>query len=764
MKVSVIITYHGEQAFLSDCLISLKEQTVKPDEIILVNIDGQEADLTACDLEIKSVTCSENNIYQARNMGIKAAEGDYILFLDADDYLMPEAIALLNDEIEKEGPANLVAKVRQTWYSRKFFMDKIAEEEEESDQDEEDSEENPEEEIHEVTGKVFQDADTRRLFGGTKSDMQNISILGILFNLENLKKQEIYFPEDMEYFGDGVFLAKVLNSKFKFNYLHDDLVYIKRKHNDPVNLPSLLQCKDKWKFMEFSLAFKEVVGVMDQETKDSYLRFFAYKYIKYVNRNFLEELAQGKDDEAKGNGIGDRTTKPYKKKEAVAFMLEAVKLIPDSPEFKSMTSGYYYKIYRLLKDENLSKALKLHINTNRKNVLKQLLTKRSKLKRFLYKKFFAKMKLQENLVMLESFFGKNYSDSPKYIFEYLNEKHPGEYKYVWVRSTRKLDLPYKAKQVKRFSLRYFYAMARAKYFVFNGRQPVYFIKRKGMKFLETWHGTPLKKLVFDMDDVTTASPLYKRDFYIQASKWDYLVAPNAFSRDIFSHAFMYNGDYLETGYPRNDIFYLSDQEKEKRIREIKDELGIDQNKKVILYAPTWRDDEFYGHAQYKFTLRLDLDRLREKFGQEYVIVLRTHYFIADQLDVSAYEGFAYDASRYDDIARLYLISDILITDYSSVFFDYANLRRPMLFFTYDLEKYESVLRGFYFDVKEELPGPMLFDNDEIIDAIENIDQVSEEYKDKYDRFLDKFCSWEDGTATQEAVEVVFEGKALSPKK
>jgi CDP-glycerol glycerophosphotransferase len=104
--------------------------------------------------------------------------------------------------------------------------------------------------------------------------------------------------------------------------------------------------------------------------------------------------------------------------------------------------------------------------------------------------------------------------------------------------------------------------------------------------------------------------------------------------------------------------------------------------------------------------------------------------------------------RYDDIAELYLISDILITDYSSVFFDYANLKRPILYFTYDLEKYENVLRGFYIDIHSEVPGPLLKTTDEVIDAILNIDDLKEEYADKYDEFYERFCSFEDGNASK----------------
>ncbi len=290
--------------------------------------------------------------------------------------------------------------------------------------------------------------------------------------------------------------------------------------------------------------------------------------------------------------------------------------------------------------------------------------------------------------------------------------------------------------------------------MFNGRQPTFYKKRKGSVFLETWHGTPLKKLVFDMDDVTSASPLYKEDVYYQTRAWDHLVAPNEFSENIFRRAFSYEGNILKTGYPRNDILYHPD--KEALAMQIKKELRLPEDKKVILYAPTWRDDEYYGPGMYKFSLKLDLCRMREELGNEYVVILRTHYFIADALDLSGFEGFAYNVSKYDDVARLYLVSDVLITDYSSVFFDYANLRRPMLFFTYDLEKYRGILRGFYIDVEQELPGPMLFCTEEIIDAIHNLQTIQKDYEKRYKKFCDKYCAWEDGQAARRVVEAVFQ--------
>lgn len=191
-------------------------------------------------------------------------------------------------------------------------------------------------------------------------------------------------------------------------------------------------------------------------------------------------------------------------------------------------------------------------------------------------------------------------------------------------------------------------------------------------FVETWHGTPLKRLVFDQEEVTSASPKYKQQFYRQRQEWDYLVSANPFSTKTFRSCFMYEGKMLEYGYPRNDILYWPN--KDQIAKDLREKLGIPKDKKTILYAPTWRDDEHYGKGEYKFTLALDLKLMMEKLSDEYVVLLRTHHYIADNIDTTGLEGFVYNLSKYDDISEIYLISDICITDYSSVFFDFANLK------------------------------------------------------------------------------------------
>jgi CDP-glycerol glycerophosphotransferase len=400
----------------------------------------------------------------------------------------------------------------------------------------------------------------------------------------------------------------------------------------------------------------------------------------------------------------------------------------------------------------VDKALKLANQHLAKIKLRKIMKNKNELYKYLYKNKYSHEPIEENWVMFETFMGKNYSDSPKYIYEYLAQHNTKNYKFIWVLNNDTKP-PYGATVVRRFSREYAYYLAKSKFFVFNVRQPLWFVKRPGQVFLETWHGTPLKKLVFDQDEVTAASPLYKAQFFRQKQEWDYLIAANPFSTETFRRCFKFDNEMLEVGYPRNDLMYHPDRE--KIALELKKKLGIPLDKKTILYAPTWRDDEFYGAGQYKFTLRLDLQKMKEALSDEYVILLRTHHYIADNLDVTGVEDFAINLSKYDDITEIYLVSDICITDYSSVFFDFANLKRPVLFYTYDIDKYRDILRGFYIDINTEVPGPLLYTTEEVIESIQKIDQVTEQYKERYAQFYDRFCSVDDGNASKRTVERVF---------
>jgi len=364
--------------------------------------------------------------------------------------------------------------------------------------------------------------------------------------------------------------------------------------------------------------------------------------------------------------------------------------------------------------------------------------------------------VKKRLIMFESYLGKQYSCNPRAIYEYMKETHPN-YHMFWsvdkgsVRFFQEKGIPY----IKRFSLKWLIYMARAEYWITNSRMPLWLTKPKHTVYVQTWHGTPLKKLALDMNEVHmpgTNTEKYKKNFTKESAKWDFLLSPNAYSTEIFRRAFDFHKTIIESGYPRNDYLY---NYKREDVEKIKKQLNLPLDKKVILYAPTWRDNQFYQVGKYKFNLRLDLDLMKEKLGEEYILLLRMHYLVAESLDLSRYEGFAFDVSKVQDIRELYVISDMLITDYSSVFFDYANLKRPMLFYVYDIGEYRDVLRGFYFDIEKEAPGPLVYSTEEIVKKILQWKEQGFPLPASFQRFYENFCYLDDGKATERVVKRIL---------
>lgn len=767
MKISIIIPYTTGLMMLQDCLESLKQQTYKDFEVILVqdllmhelyedgNITYIEDPNTVIMryrefYPIEYVVANQHlGVAGCRNLGLSKATSEYVYFIDMDDYLMQDTLSLMMEK-EKDDQYDVIYGERlSTWYKRKVFLETIKEQpqEEESATEEAIAEEKiatPEKQTETDeddsdlkfnTTELGDDLSlmVQQLFAQRKG-LLGISALHLLIRREVLDTDQIRFDEELPLYSDLVFLSELVTKVKKVCFV-PEAYYVKRKRNNPIQYPALSQLKNESKFDWYISAYKKAMMTLKDEPVVS--QILEQKLINYYCSTFAPKLR--------------RSEKQYWKKERFATMQElAVSL---TPELIARQSKYKRRLLHALQKGNQRMSL-LYVNLHlgRKKAKKLVHNKRL-LSTYFYFHYFTKMSIKPEYVMCESFLGRNYADSPKNIFEYMSETEPGKYKFIWS-VDKKTKFPYPCKVVKRFGIRYAYYLARSKYFVFNMRQPVWMRKREGQVFLQTWHGTPLKKLVFDQEEVCSATPLYKQQVYKQSRQWDYLVSDNTFSTEVFQSAFLYDQEkILEMGYPRNDLLYTPN--KEEKARQIKERLNLPKDKKVILYAPTWRDDEYYDKGQYKFALHMDIERYQKELGNEYILLLRTHYFIADQLDLSGYSGFAFNVSKYDDITELYLISDVCITDYSSVFFDFANLRRPILFYTYDLEKYRDILRGFYLDIEKEVPGPLLFTDDEVIHALSNLSQVEEDYKQVYEEFYQRFCSLDDGNASKRIVERVF---------
>ena len=369
-------------------------------------------------------------------------------------------------------------------------------------------------------------------------------------------------------------------------------------------------------------------------------------------------------------------------------------------------------------------------------------------------------RIDDKLVYFQTFSGRGYSDSPKAMYEYMM-KAPEyrDYRFVWsfkepekfefLRNDRTDIVKFRTRADNK-------ALRRAKYWISNYRMLDHQHPRKGQVYVQCWHGTPLKRLGYDLessDNSMNSMQEIREKYRTDAKKFSYLISPSPFTTEKFASAWNLvktnqTHKIIEEGYPRNDrLINTTDEER----TEIRKSLGVD-DKKVILYAPTWRDNQHTSGEGYTYKTEVDFDKLKRELGDEYVILFRAHYLVANSFDFNRYAGFVRDVSSYSDINELYIAADILITDYSSVFFDYANLRKPMIFYMYDLEQYANELRGFYISL-DELPGPIVRDEDSLIAEIRACDTWKPD--SKYEEFCGKYNPKDDGHASERTLKKII---------
>ena len=382
-----------------------------------------------------------------------------------------------------------------------------------------------------------------------------------------------------------------------------------------------------------------------------------------------------------------------------------------------------------------------------------------------YMRGIEKIKTDHRLVYFSSFRGKGYSDSPRAIYEaMLKDNRFKDYMFVWTfndpEEYQSLENDSNTKLVKRLSEEETNVIKTAGYWITNYRMFDFYIPKKDQVYVQCWHGTPLKKLGFDLQNSANAmnsdEEIYEK-YTRDTERFKYFLSPSSWATSKFISAWnmsIYGKEncVIEEGYPRNDrLFTASDNE----VEQIKHDLGLNKigNKKIILYAPTWRDNQYKKGLGYTYTTKVDFDILQKELGNDFIILFRAHYLVANEFDFKKYEGFIYDVSEYSDINDLYLISDMLITDYSSVFFDYANLKRPIVYYMYDFEEYRDELRGFYLSL-DELPGPIVKTIEDLITQVKFLSH-SFNFDEKYMAFNKKFNYLDDGKASDRVIERIF---------
>lgn len=377
----------------------------------------------------------------------------------------------------------------------------------------------------------------------------------------------------------------------------------------------------------------------------------------------------------------------------------------------------------------------------------EFILKHNKSIQFIYKivmssifKFLGLFIKTDNNMILFTGHGKRYNDSPKAIYIYmLDHKLTNQFKCVWaVDDVSKYNIPGNPIIIKQDTFKYFIIALKAKYWIccVNIERGLHFKKDKTV-FLNTWHCVPTNYMGNAVNG--------RKDF--NWKKTNYVCISGEFERAIVIKDCLANPNSLiKCGLPRNDVlFHVTEEMK----INIKNKLGINQNKKVILYAPTWRDSNDLG-KDYQLNPPINWDKWRADLGNDYILLLRTHAYTT-KLSGVTFDGFILDCCNYPEVNDLLIIADILVSDYSSIIFDYSILERPIICFGYDYDEYVKK-RGFYFDLNKEFPSGIIRNDEDVLKLLKNMD-----YKlqcDKTKKMKQKFIMY-GGNATKTCIELLL---------
>ncbi len=374
-----------------------------------------------------------------------------------------------------------------------------------------------------------------------------------------------------------------------------------------------------------------------------------------------------------------------------------------------------------------------------------------RIKRELYTRALTRLPLRRGSVVFESHMGGSYSDSPKYIYEALRRSgYRG--KVYWSYAMSSAGFPKDATPVKRNSWAYLRALARAEFWVDNQGFPQWISKRRGTTYIQTWHGTALKRMGLNTPHVRAMLVADRKKLVKAVGRFDYFLVRSEYDIRTLVQAFELRAEPLRVGYPRNDALLATDRD--ERSARLRRQLDLPDDRRVLLYAPTFRN------SSGPFEPGFDLEDFARRFGDRVLLLVRAHYLNTVQVPKEAGDAIR-DVSTYPDVTELMLASDGLLTDYSSVMFDYALLDRPLLFFAPDAATYAQD-RGTYFDLAQRAPGPFTTNQDELfaaIDAFAALDgSAPDPHSDARKQFAHEFGEYETGTAADQIVARFFGGK------
>lgn len=722
---SLIVPVHNVRAYLRDCLDSLLAQSYGDFEVVAVDDaspDGSGAVLdeyAARDSRVRVVHLEHNvGLGLARNAGLEHARGRYLLFVDSDDVMTPGALGAIHKRILGTDEPDVVIfdYARVYWWGaghRNVMASTI------------------EQAAYDSTFTIDKHPELLRLLmvAWNKACRRD-------FVLEHGFRFYPGFYEDLPW------TYPVLLSARSIAVLDQVCIhYRQRRHGNILRSRSSrhLDVFDQYRsIFEYIDAHPELNGWRDFLFGRMLTHFMTIwradnRLLKSERREFFDRMVATSE-----------ALRPagYQVAKGAA-----------GAKIQVLQTGNY-AAFRLAHSTGavVRKAKKARVERRKSARTRFAAAKKSLMLKYYWTNL--RLPLDPGLAVYAAQWANAYTGNPRAIYEHARETVPGV-RGVWVvKKSRTRVLPQGVPYVIQGSLPYYRVMARAKFLFNDVNFPDDIVKRRGSIHVQTKHGTPLKKMGLELQEYPLgAAGMSFRNLLRRSDRWDYVISSNRHSSEVWERSFPCDYLTLESGYPRNDRLVRATSEDTRAARR---KLGLADSATVVLYAPTFRD-----WSRAKFTPPLNLAKFAESLGDDFVLLVRTHYLTSgdEALQELTASGVIRNVSEYSDVEELMIASDVLLTDYSSIQFDYANLNRPIVLYANDWETYKRT-RGVTFDVVSFPPGCVEFNLAGLVDAFTSGRYADGESRRLLSAFRERFCQFDDGHAAERVVRQIFLGEHL----
>ncbi|MFI6944299.1 CDP-glycerol glycerophosphotransferase family protein [Streptomyces sp. NPDC050418] len=717
-RISVIVPVFKVQGYLRECLDSVLGQDFTDFELIAVDDcspDGCGAILdeyAARDPRVRPVHLTENGgIGNARNVGVEHARGTYLFFLDSDDTITDGALRAMAERLDVcEDPEILLFDhVRTYWWNK---------------------------EQPSASGELLEAAGATCFRPVDRPE--TLHMFAVVWN--RLYRRDFFTRNGFAFtsglYEDALMVYTTMLTAERVACLDRVCVeYRQRRSGNSMRTPGR-------KHFTIFPQYRRLFDFLDARDGLDALRPFLFE--RMVS-HFLFTLART-------DRVMPRDRREFFRRAAAMYRAyEPAGFEPPEglmgAKFRALRLGSYAAF-------QVSKQAHFGLQTagRRARRTKRALGRRAYAAHY---RMQLRRPLDENLAVYGAYWNRRPACNPLAIHERAKELAP-QIHGVWVVSQEVADeMPAGMDYVVVNTPRYWEVMARAKYLVNNVNFSNDVVKREGQVYLQTHHGTPLKRMGIDQQRFPAAAKgMSFRKLLERADRWDLSLSSNQHSTEHWERVYPCDFTSLDLGYPRNDVYFRARAEDVIGIRE---RLGIAPGTKALLYAPTVRD------YQAGFVPRLDFARLARELGPDFVLLVRTHYFYKEDPELRELErrGLVKDVSAHPSVEELCLASDALIGDYSSLMFDYACLDRPIVTFADDWDVYVKA-RGVTFDLLSgepgETPGEVATTEDELIALFRDGSWNGERSARRRAAFRERFCPYDDGHAAERVVRRVFLGE------